>query len=116
MSVAHILFAFVSLSFVAISSANDSPLVAYSEDAACQILKVAVAKARLSTAQPDPDWYCDPSGDNQQYYILALRSSRSRPDMEGAIYSNLMGWFAVKKGSDQVFIWDINEYRVTPLE
>jgi hypothetical protein len=36
--------------------------------------------------------------------------------MEGAIYSNLMGWFAVKKGSDQVFIWDINEYRVTPLE
>jgi hypothetical protein len=102
--------------FPAAAFAVDSPLVADSEDAACLILKVTVANARLGTDKPDPYWYCDPAGDNQHYYIIALRSNRPRPDMEGAIYSNLAGWFAVEKNGRQAFTWDINEDQVTPLE
>lgn len=42
------------------------------------------------------------------YYVMALRA-HCREEMCG---STLMGWFAVKKATGEVFEWDVAEWRV----
>ena len=89
----------------------DAPLIADTEDAACNVLKEAVAKQlHLSANTPlERHWFCDFARDNQYFRIVALRVG----DCDAP--SCLLGWYAVMRRSPAVLEWDVAEERLVPL-
>jgi hypothetical protein len=90
-----------------------APLVADTEQAACEVLKAAVVRQRHLPADTPSvwKWYCDFSTIEDKYLrIVALRAGRCDA------FSCLMGWFAVMRRSTVVLGWDLNQDRVVPLD
>lgn len=91
------------------------PVVEDSESAACDVLKSRIAELYMDTKKVDPYWFCEGTVTENEYIrILALRSNFPRME-EGAIYSNLLGWFAVARRSSLVLEWDVGEDRLVPM-
>lgn len=76
----------------------------------------AVATARVTAQRGLPTSHvavCDPITDANSpkgYYVLALRAHCR----EALCGSTLMGWFAVRKTTGEVFEWDVAEWKVGP--
>jgi hypothetical protein len=76
----------------------------------------AVLKTRVSKVDGIPEngpigvgWFCDFSRlSDRQWFVVALRSNRQ---CEG-ICSNLMGWYAVNRGTGAVHQYDAADLRV----
>jgi len=83
-----------------------------SEAAACAALKRAAATYHLSRHDLRRQYYCDPNGKNNSYFLLGLRYRVTPDELVG---SNLIGWFAVRISDGRVFDWDINENVAVPL-
>jgi hypothetical protein len=100
----------------ALASAEEFAVIEDTPEAACEVLKQAIAGSHR-LPKPDKYWYCDNAEATKYVYTMALRSSEPRTDLpEGAVYSNLMGWYAVARRSPLALEWDINEDRLLPLE
>jgi len=98
----------------AFAAQAEPPLVDDNFNAACEVLKSALAEARGLSA-PDKYWYCEETGEVDRYvYTMALKSNKPRTDGE-EVYSNLLGWYAVARRSQLAFELDINNDRLLPL-
>lgn len=63
---------------------------------------------------PSITWFCEfDSGldDDPDLNIVALRSTR----VCDGICSNLVGWYAVRKSSGEVYEYDMGELKVRPM-
>jgi hypothetical protein len=79
---------------------------------ACAVLKRAAVTYHLSRRSLSGRYYCDPIGDNSEYFLLGLRYRVTEDELVG---SNLLGWFAIRRSDSAVREWDINESKATPL-
>jgi hypothetical protein len=98
------------LSWSCVTGAAREPL---DPGAACQVLQKAIAKREgVPESGPPGGWFCDtvPSKD-PTLYVIALRSSKPLPGS-----SNLIGWYAVSRGSGTVYEWNIQSQRATPMK
>jgi hypothetical protein len=86
----------------------------HSQKAACELLKNRIAKIYdlPTTGPPNLGWWCEFSSNwNPELYVIGLRSGRKCPGM----CSNLMGWYAVRKISGEIGVFDINDGSMKPL-
>jgi hypothetical protein len=82
-----------------------------SQRSACSVLKATVARRESLpiTGPTGLGWYCDfAKGSNKGSYVIALRSGRKC----AGICSNLMGWYAINRGTGKVREWNIEGNRV----
>jgi hypothetical protein len=84
---------------------------ALTQSEACAVLKERVSKVDgIPESGPiGTGWFCDFSRlSDRQWFVVALRSNRQ---CEG-ICSNLMGWYAVNRGTGAVHEYDVADLRV----
>jgi len=101
-----------SLAADATAANSHEPLVADTENAACDVLKRVVATQRdLPQNTNQHDWYCDFSNTQNAYLrIVGLHARKC----DAA--SCLLGWFAVMRRSSVVLRWDLANDRIVPLD
>jgi hypothetical protein len=103
------IMAFLSTTRTLLSDASTcSPITS---DEACRILKKTFSAAEDIPASGPMGfgWFCDlANGGDNALYVIALRSNRPAP------YSNLMGWYAVRRQDGFVTEWDVTNLRVGP--
>jgi hypothetical protein len=100
--------------FVAVAAVAATADKVSSPQQACKVLQHAAVTLHLSTHDHSGYYYCDSLGDTSEYYLLGLRV-RDPQRARGEIYSNLVGWFAVRRVDGVVLDWDINENQAKPL-
>lgn len=83
-----------------------------SETDACQVLQRAVIEWCLSRTNLASRYWCDPSPESPEHFILALRYY---PTPEELVGSTLIGWYAVSKSDGLVSHYDITNEELTPL-
>jgi hypothetical protein len=96
--------------------AGETPLIADTPGAACQVLKNRIARMmRLPGGKPDPSWFCDEvAGENALLYIFQLRSNPpGNPSRLGTV--PLIGTFAVARRGTVVLQIDVAEDRLIPI-
>ena len=103
-SIAALLF----LVSISISYAQDKEKI-YSSEAACSILKRRIGEFdKVDENIVDTTWFCDADYDlsNQDWWVIGLRAFNA---CEDGCCSNLRGWFAVSKHSDEVREYNMAE-------
>jgi hypothetical protein len=108
---------YLSLTFAAFAMSCSTSIVATpnpvtTSKQACALLKIAAVVYHLSRRNPSGRYYCEPIGDNSEYFLLGLRYRITKDELVG---SNLLGWFAIRRSDSVVCEWDMNESKAFPL-
>lgn len=82
------------------------------EEQVCEIIERAAVEYRLSRGNLTGRYYCDPTGEDLDYYYLGLRYYPTPDELVG---SNLLGWYAIDKSDGTVFEEDISDFTLIPL-
>jgi hypothetical protein len=102
--------AILGVAGVADTSRARTPVTA---EAACSILTQRMGKFD-HIRNPNTFWSCDTlpdEPDRPDFYVIGLRSHQIR---EG-IFSNLRGWYAVRKSTGKIYEYDMGELKVRPM-
>jgi hypothetical protein len=105
----------VSFAMQACANWTDTPIIADTSAAACEVLKNHMAKVEgLAGGKPDVSWYCDELSTSPTE-LLRMIQLRSSPTPHTLPISQLIGTFAVARRSPVVLELDVAELRLVPV-